>query len=104
MPGAIFGAVIGGILGHQVGGGRGQDIATAGGAVAGAAIGANAGRDGSGGYSYSQNVRRCAEVSNQSRPNYWDVTYNFRGQEHRIQMLSQPGRTVTVNRAGEPRA
>ena len=35
VPGAIAGAVIGGILGHQVGGGRGQDVATVGGAVAG---------------------------------------------------------------------
>ncbi len=34
IPGALACAVIGGILGHQVGGGRGQDIATAGGAVA----------------------------------------------------------------------
>jgi len=40
--------LIGGIIGHQLGGGRGQDVATAGGAVAGAALGANVGRDGGG--------------------------------------------------------
>ncbi len=100
VPGAILGAVIGGVLGHQVGGGRGQDVATAGGAVAGAAIGANAGRDGG----YSQNVQRCADTGNRGQPTYWDVTYTFRGQEHRMQMVSPPGRTVTVNRNGEPRA
>jgi len=100
VPGAILGAVIGGVLGHQVGGGRGQDIATAGGAVAGAAIGSGTGRDGG----YSQNVQRCTETGNRGRPAYWDVTYTFRGQEHRMQMASPPGRTVTVNRAGEPRA
>ena len=38
------------------------------------------------------------------RPDYWDVTYNFRGQEHRVQMTAAPGPTVTVNRQGEPRA
>ena len=48
----------GGVLGHQVGGGRGKDLATAGGAVAGAAIGANSGRGT--GESYDRDVRRCA--------------------------------------------
>ena len=101
VPGAILGAVIGGVLGHQIGGGRGQDIATAGGAVAGAAFGSNSG---GGGYGYGQNVQRCTDVSNRAQPTYWDVTYNFRGQEHRMQMLSPPGRTITVNRDGEPRS
>ena len=46
VPAAIAGAVIGGILGHQVGGGRGKDLATVGGAIAGGAVGANVGRSG----------------------------------------------------------
>ena len=99
VPGAIAGAVIGGILGHQIGGGHGQDIATAGGAVAGAAIGSNVGRDGV----YSQDVERCAEVSRNDRPDYWDVTYVFRGREHHVQMSAPPGATIAVNRDGEPR-
>jgi uncharacterized protein YcfJ len=104
VPAAIAGALLGGVLGHQVGGGRGKDLATAGGAVAGAAIGANLGRD-SGGQptTTSQDVQRCASVPSQTRPEYWDVTYTFRGQEHRIQMTTQPGPTVTVNERGEPR-
>ena len=93
--------MIGGVLGHQVGGGRGQDIATAGGAVAGAAYGSNVGGSGGG---YSQNVQRCSETSNVGQPTYWDVTYSFRGQDHRVQMVSPPGRTITVNRDGEPRS
>jgi uncharacterized protein YcfJ len=99
VPGAIAGAVIGGILGHQIGGGRGQDIATAGGAVAGAAVGAGVGRDGG----YSQDVQRCTSVSGYDRPDYWDVTYEFRGQQHRVQMSAPPGPTIAVNRDGEPR-
>ena len=101
VPGAIAGALIGGILGHQVGGGRGNDLATAGGAVAGAAIGANAGRDGQ--QVVTQDIRRCENVPNQARPQYWDVTYTFRGQESRVQMTTPPGPTVTVNEQGEPR-
>ncbi|HPG62607.1 MAG TPA: beta/gamma crystallin-related protein [Casimicrobium sp.] len=102
LPGAIIGGILGGVLGHQVGGGRGQDIATVGGAVAGAAIGSNAARDERGGY--SQNVQRCADTGNRGQPNYWDVSYNFRGVEHNMQMVSPPGRTVTVNARGEPRS
>jgi beta/gamma crystallin/glycine zipper 2TM protein len=97
VPGVIAGAVIGGILGHQIGGGR--DLPTAGGAVAGAAVGANiSGRGG-----VTQDVQKCASVPSQT-PAYYDVTYRFRGQEHRVQMAKDPGRTVTVNERGEPRA
>jgi uncharacterized protein YcfJ len=104
IPAAIVGAVIGGVLGHQVGGGRGNDIATAGGAVAGAAVGANIGRDGGGQQVYTQDVQRCVSAPSQGRPDYWDVSYDFRGQEHRMQMTAPPGPTVTVNGQGEPRA
>ena len=102
IPGAIAGALIGGVLGHQVGGGRGKDLATAGAAVAGAAIGANVGRNGQS--TETRDVQRCANVTEQARPDYWDVVYSFRGQEYRMQMTSPPGRTVTVNDRGEPRA
>jgi outer membrane lipoprotein SlyB len=37
--GVVGGAVVGGVLGHQVGGGRGQDVATVAGAVGGAFAG-----------------------------------------------------------------
>jgi hypothetical protein len=99
IPGAIAGAVVGGILGHQIGGGHGQDIATAGGAVAGAAIGNNVGRDGGN----AGDVEHCRDVSRNERPDYWDVTYEFRGREHRVQMSAPPGPTIQVNRDGDPR-
>jgi uncharacterized protein YcfJ len=103
VPGAIAGAIIGGILGHQIGDGRGQDIATAGGAVAGAAVGAYIGRDGNG-RPVTRDVERCESAPSQARPDFWDVTYDFRGQAHRMQMTAPPGSTVTVNGQGEPRA
>jgi uncharacterized protein YcfJ/uncharacterized protein (UPF0179 family) len=100
VPGAIVGAILGGVLGHQVGGGTGKDIATVGGVVAGAAVGANVGR---GGGTTAQDVQRCENVPGGAQPAYWDVTYNFRGQDHRVQMATAPGRTITVNEQGEPR-
>ena len=103
LPAALAGAVIGGILGHQVGGGGGKDAATALGAIGGAAIGANVGRDGSGQQGDTQDVRRCDRPVGQVRPDYWDVTYEFRGREFHVQMVTPPGQTVTVNSEGEPR-
>src|SRR5438034_11647853 len=38
-----------------------------------------------------------------ARPDYWDVTYNFRVIEHRAQLSAPPGRTITANGNGEPR-
>jgi uncharacterized protein YcfJ len=102
VPGAVVGALIGGILGHQIGNGRSNDLATVGGAIAGGAIGAQAGRNDPS--VVSQNVQRCNTVPSQARPELWDVSYSFRGVEHRLQMNSPPGATVTVNRNGEPRA
>ena len=101
ITGTIVGALIGGILGHQVGDGRGRDLATVGGAVAGGAIGASVGRDGS--TAATQDVQRCTTAPSRARAELWDVTYTFRGQEHRVQMTSPPGATIIVNRNGEPR-
>ena len=102
VPGAIIGGVIGGILGHQIGSGRGQDLATGIGVVGGAAVGANVGR-GPDGQVYSQNVRRCESIPTSARLDYWDVTYDFAGYEHRVQMTTPPGPTIVVNAQGEPR-
>ncbi len=99
VGGALIGGILGGVLGHQIGGGTGRDLATAGGAVAGAVIGSNAGRDGGG---YERNVRRC-ETTNTGTPQYWDVSYDFRGTTHQIQMAAAPGSTIAVNARGEPR-
>jgi len=100
IGGAIAGAVIGGVLGHQIGSGRGRDVATAGGAVAGGAVGANIGRNGE---VVSQDVQRCASVPSNAPPDYWDVTYTFRGQVHHVQTSAPPGPTIPVNENGEPR-
>lgn len=103
LPGAAVGAIIGGILGHQVGGGSGKQIATVAGAVGGGALGSQYGRNDTAPQTVSQDVRRCDSNPVQATPDYWDVTYQFRGVEHRVQMATAPGRTVTVNRKGEPR-
>jgi uncharacterized protein YcfJ len=103
IPGAVVGAVLGGILGHQVGSGRGQTVATVGGAVAGGVVGANVGGRVGGQQAAPKDVQRCENVPSQAKPTHWDVTYNFRGQDHNIQTAAPPGNTITVNERGEPR-
>lgn len=106
IPGAVVGAVLGGILGHQIGGkGTSQNVATVGGAALGGFAGANIGRLGIGQTAQPaqpQNVQKCEAVPSQV-PTYWDVTYNYQGVEHRVQMTNQPGATIRVNEKGEPR-
>ena len=97
--GALAGALIGGVIGHQLGSGRSRDAATAGGAVAGAAIGSQAG---GGTVTRERDVQRCTQAVS-GPPQYYDVTYTFRGVEHRAQLKSPPGPTITVNQDGVPR-
>jgi len=96
----LLGAVLGGVIGHQIGGGTGRDIATVGGAVVGGALGNRSAQGGT--ETVQQDVRRCSSVAS-TIPAYWDVDYEFRGQQHHVQMASEPGSTISVNRKGEPR-
>jgi uncharacterized protein YcfJ len=101
VGGAVIGAIVGGILGHQVGGGSGRDLATGAGVVGGAIVGNNLGGRNQPGYA-TQDVQRCQQVS--GAPEYYEVTYNFRGQPHVVQMSAPPaGNTIIVNERGEPR-
>ena len=103
VGGAIVGGLLGGVLGHQVGSGRGNDLATGIGAVGGAIAGANVARDRAGNPVYTQDVRRCENTPASAQPVYYDVTYRFRGEEHRMQTATPPPATITVNDRGEPR-
>jgi uncharacterized protein YcfJ len=104
VGGAVLGALVGGILGHQVGGGVGKDIATVGGLAAGAAIGANVGRDNNGTAATTRDVQKCATRPSNAAPAFWDVSYNFKGIDHHVQMTVPPGATIPVNAQGEPRS
>jgi len=103
IGGAVVGAIVGGILGHQVGAGSGRDAATGVGAVTGAVVGNNvAGRNTAPGYATTQDVQRCETV--QGAPAYYEVSYDFRGARHTVQMSAPPaGNTIIVNERGEPR-
>jgi uncharacterized protein YcfJ len=102
VGGAVAGAVIGAVIGHQIGNGRTRDVATVGGAVAGGVIGSNVGRERDDYDRYDRDVRHCEGRAN-AEPDYWNVTYEYRNVEHYVKMTAPPGRTILVNRNGEPR-
>ncbi|HET6911955.1 MAG TPA: glycine zipper 2TM domain-containing protein [Rhodanobacteraceae bacterium] len=62
VAGTAIGAVAGGLLGHQVGKGKGKTLATVGGAVAGGAIGHHVQTEHQKHDTYTTVERRCDEV------------------------------------------
>ncbi len=60
---ALVGGIVGGVLGHQIGGGHGKDIATAGGAILGTLVGQNAARNDNRNYQSTRyEIRRHCET------------------------------------------
>jgi len=95
--GTATGALLGGILGNQVGGGSGKKIAT----VAGAAAGGYAGNKVQGNMqdkdTYTTTERRCNTVtdSHQQLDGY-NVSYRIGESEGKVRMDHKPGNRIPV--------
>jgi uncharacterized protein YcfJ len=108
-PGTVLGAVIGGVAGHQVGSGRGNDAATAAGAVIGGLIGNQVDRDqgrvGPGGQRtevervpVDRQVERCRTVNEVREATIgYEVRYEFGGRQFTTRMDRDPGRMLRVS-------
>jgi uncharacterized protein YcfJ len=97
----LFGAVLGGIIGHQFGGGSGKDAATVAGTLIGAAVANNSTRN-EPAYStnrYSTPVRRC-ETNYQSheeeRIDGYDVIYAYNGRKYATTTPRDPGKKIRI--------
>ena len=113
-PGTVLGAIVGGVAGHQVGSGRGNDAATAAGAVIGGLIGNQVDRDqgrvGPGGrYSevervpVERNVERCRTVQEVREATLgYDVKYEYGGRTFITRLDRDPGRNLRVNVSVDP--
>ena len=64
---------------------------------------ADLGRDHFGHLLPERNIHPCQDRPNDAVPLYWDLSYTFRGLNYSLHILSPPGRSVFVNRYGEPR-
>lgn len=97
IGGAALGAIAGGILGNQVGGGSGKKIATGVGVIAGAMAGEHIGRNTREGGAGPQQARRCYVEDNWVRTSSgFDVTYEYGGRQLTERMASHPGTRVPV--------
>ena len=99
----LVGALIGGVVGHQFGSGRGNDAATVAGALIGASIGHGAARHRAGpGYGYvrtSRPIERCDTVyrdHRERRVDGYDVVYRYNGQKYATRMPYDPGKQIRV--------
>ncbi len=102
IAGSVLGAVAGGVIGHQFGGGRGKDIATVAGALGGGYAGhqiqgAMQDRD-----TYTTTQQRCKTVYDKSEKMIgYDVTYKIGDQQGKIRMDKQPGETIPLDSKGQ---
>ncbi|MDO2947744.1 glycine zipper 2TM domain-containing protein [Aeromonas simiae] len=97
LAGTIIGATLGGVLGHQIGGGNGKKLATAAGAVAGGYAGNQVQGNMQRADTYTSNERRCRTVQKEREESLgYDVTYRLSGKEGVVRMPHQPGNTIPV--------
>ena len=92
--GALLGALIGGVAGNAIGSGGGRAAATALGLVGGAVVGD---RVEGGGAQQVQSVQQCStQTFYENRPWYYNVVYEYQGQQYNSQMVNDPGLYVRL--------
>lgn len=97
IAGTAIGAVVGGLLGHMVGGGRGRTLATVAGAVGGGYAGNRIEAAHQHGQVVSTVERQCNTVNNTTtRTVGYNVTYVYNGVTRTTRMDHDPGSRVQV--------
>lgn len=95
--GTVAGAVIGGVLGDQVGGGNGKKIATVAGAAAGGYAGNKIQEKAQAGNTYTTTEGRCeTTVENTEKLPGYDVTYRIGETTAMVRMESDPGARIPL--------
>ncbi|WP_192458653.1 glycine zipper 2TM domain-containing protein [Musicola keenii] len=102
LAGSLLGAVAGGVLGHQVGGGRGRDVATVAGALAGGYAGNQVQGQMQDNDTYTSTQQRCQTVYDKAQKVLgYDVTYRIGDQEGKVRMERDPGTRIPLDRNGQ---
>lgn len=97
IAGAAIRAVIGGVLGHQVGSGDGNTAATAVGAVAGGYAGSKVQKHMQEANTETSVQRHCSTVyDNEKIPAGYEVTYLLDGKQGEVRMDHDPGKRIPV--------
>lgn len=97
LIGTGIGALVGGVLGHQVGGGSGKTLATVAGAGAGGYAGNKIQQHAQQNDTYTTTEQRCNTVYDmKEEPAGFDVVYELNGSKHHLHMNSDPGGSLPV--------
>lgn len=97
IAGTAIGAVVGGLVGNQIGGGDGKKLATVAGAVGGGYAGNRIQARNQHGEVTSAVERKCETVNNTStRIVGYDVRYEYKGVTRTVRMDHDPGDRVQV--------
>lgn len=97
IAGTAVGAVVGGLLGNQVGGGSGKKIATVVGAVGGGYAGNQVQERMQAGDTYTTTETRCRTVTDTSEKRVgYDVKYELDGKPGQVRMDRDPGKQIPV--------
>lgn len=100
IAGMAIGAVAGGLLGHMVGSGKGNTLATAAGAIGGGYAGKRIEESHQQANVQSEVVHRCSTVANTSSNIVaYDVTYVYNGVTRTTRMDHDPGDRVRVEQS-----
>lgn len=91
--GTAMGAIAGGVVGHQFGGGAGRTASTVMGAVGGAVLGDRM----ESGAPEVRNVQSCTtQTTYENRTTAYQVVYDYAGKRYSVQMPNDPGPTVRL--------
>ena len=97
IAGTATGAVLGGLIGNQVGGGNGKKLATVVGAVAGGIAGNKVQQRAQGNDTYTTVESQCETVTNYvDKVIGYDVTYQIGEQQGSIRMDQEPGELIPL--------
>ena len=101
IVGSVLGAVAGGLLGNQIGGGNGKKIATVAGAVGGGYAGNKVQEGMQNRDTYTTTQTRCNTVNDISdKVVGYDVRYTLDGKEGSVRMDRDPGGQIPVDKEG----
>jgi uncharacterized protein YcfJ len=97
LIGTGIGALVGGVLGHQVGGGNGKTLATVAGAAAGGYAGNRIQKKTQDDDTYATTEQRCSTVYDRKEEAAgFDVVYEYKGHRHHLHMNKDPGSSLPV--------
>lgn len=97
IAGTAIGAVAGGLLGNQIGGGKGKKLATVAGAAAGGYAGNQVQKNMQEGDTYTTTEKRCKTVNDkQEKITGYDVKYRIGEKEGQVTMDHDPGKQIPL--------